>query len=101
MLGRCQYGCWASTAVQHTMWKEWLHSPSTRHHQPILSHALDSLRRTQRTLVAREFALGACAIVWIPADTADIVVGHVPAPGGDGVPFSNRDLHGDLLQVRW
>ena len=49
--------------------------------------------RTQRTFIARELALGAGAVVWIPADTADVVVGHVPAPGGDRVPFSYGDLH--------
>jgi hypothetical protein len=48
---------------------------------------------TQRTLVAWKLALGASTIVWIPADTADIVVGHIPAPGGDSIPFSYGDLH--------
>jgi hypothetical protein len=48
---------------------------------------------TQRTLVAWKLALGASTIVWITADTADIVVGHIPAPGGDSIPFSYGDLH--------
>jgi hypothetical protein len=77
------------------MWKEWLHSPSTVHHQYALSYAVGSNGRTQWALVAGELALGACAIVGISADTADVVVGHVPAPSRDGVPFSNRNLHGD------
>lgn len=54
---------------------------------------LEEWQLTQRTLVARKLALGACAIVWIPADAADIVVGHVPTPGGNGIPFSYCDLH--------
>jgi hypothetical protein len=54
---------------------------------------------TQRTFIAREFAFRASAIVGIPADTADIVIGHVPTPGGDGVPFSYRDLHCVALEL--
>ena len=27
------------------------------------------------------------------ADTADVVLGDVPAPGRDGVPLVDRDLH--------
>jgi hypothetical protein len=53
----------------------------------------DSSRRTQRTLIARKLALGTSAIVRIATDTADIVVGHIPAPRGDGIPFSYRDFH--------
>lgn len=53
-------------------------------------------RPTQRTLVARELALRASAVVGVAADTANIVVGHVPAPGSDGIPLPNRDLHGCL-----
>jgi hypothetical protein len=49
---------------------------------------------TQWTLVARKLALGAGTIVRVTTDTADVVVGHVPAPGGDSVPFSYGDLHG-------
>jgi hypothetical protein len=54
---------------------------------------------TQWALVAREFTLGASAVVGVAADTTDIIVGHVPAPRGDGVPFSYRDLHCGLLVV--
>jgi hypothetical protein len=84
---------------EHTMWKEWLHSPSTICDQPMPLRTVYKRRRTQRTLVARELALGACAIVGISADTADVVVGHVPAPCRDGIPFSNGDLHRDSSKV--
>lgn len=50
---------------------------------------------TQWALVARKFTLGASAVVGVAANTTHIVVGHVPAPRGDGVPFSYRDFHGE------
>jgi hypothetical protein len=56
-------------------------------------------RLTQWTLITRKLALGTSTIVWITADTADVVVGHVPAPGGDSVPFSYGDLHGVACRV--
>lgn len=75
------------------MWKEWLHSPSTRSRQDMSYGSLIYLL-TQWTFVSRELALGAGTVIGISTDTADIVVGHVPAPGGDGVPFAYGDLHG-------
>jgi len=59
------------------------------------------LRLTQWTLIARKLALGAGTVVRVPAYTADVVVGHVPAPCSDGVPFSYRDLHRWQLQLIW
>jgi hypothetical protein len=49
---------------------------------------------TQWTFVARKLALGAGTIIRVPANTADIVVRHIPAPCGDSVPLSYSDLHG-------
>ena len=48
---------------------------------------------TQRTIVAGVLALRAGAVVGVAADTADIVIGHIPAPGGDGVPLLDYDPH--------
>ena len=48
---------------------------------------------TERTIVARVFALGTGAVVRVAADSTDVVVGHVPAPGRDGIPFFDGDLH--------
>lgn len=53
---------------------------------------------TQRALVAGKLALGASAVVRVAADTTNIVVGHIPAPRGDGVPLPDRDLH-DCLSL--
>jgi hypothetical protein len=54
---------------------------------------------TQRAFIARELALGAGAVIRISADTADIVIGHIPTPGRDGIPFSYRDLHCVALEL--
>lgn len=51
---------------------------------------------TQRALVAWELALGACAVVRIAANTTNIVIRHIPAPGSDRVPLLDCDLHGCL-----
>ena len=48
---------------------------------------------TQRAFIARKLALGTSAVVGIAANTANIVIGHIPAPRGDGIPFSYRDFH--------
>lgn len=53
---------------------------------------------TERTLIARKLALGASAIVWIATYTAHVLlIWHVPAPGGDGVPGLYSDFHGWML----
>lgn len=49
---------------------------------------------TQSAIVAREFAGWTGTIELDAADTADFIFRHVPAPGGDGVPGLDGDLHG-------
>lgn len=49
---------------------------------------------TQSTVVAGVFAGGAGAVELDATDAADVVFGHVPAPGGDGVPGFDGDFHG-------
>ena len=43
-------------------------------------------RHTKRTIIARVFTRWTSPIELHAADAADVVFGHVPAPGGDGVP---------------
>jgi hypothetical protein len=65
-------------------------------HYMLLAHPLascDITKLTQWALVAREFAFRASAVVGVAADSTDIVVRHIPAPRGDGVPLSYRDFH--------
>jgi hypothetical protein len=33
------------------------------------------------------------AVVRIPTDSADVVFGHIPVPGRDGVPLFDNDAH--------
>lgn len=51
------------------------------------------VRLTQRTFVAWELALGAGTVIRVAADSADVIVGHVPPPGGDGIPLLDCDFH--------
>lgn len=51
------------------------------------------LRLTQAALIAGEFASGACPVEVHLANTADVVVGNVPPPGGYGVPLLDVDFH--------
>lgn len=49
---------------------------------------------TQRTVITGVFTRGTCAVELDATDAADVVFGHVPAPGGDCVPFVYCDFHG-------
>ena len=51
-------------------------------------------RRTQRAIITREFAGWTGPVELNATDPTDVVVGHVPAPGCDGVPLFDGDLHG-------
>lgn len=48
---------------------------------------------TQRTVVTGEFAGWTGPVELYATDAADFVVGHVPVPGRDGVPFFDADFH--------
>lgn len=50
-------------------------------------------RLTQWTLITGKLALGTGAVVWVATDATHVVVGHVPVPSRNGVPFADSDLH--------
>lgn len=50
-------------------------------------------QRTQGTIVTGKLAGGTGAVELDATDAADIVVGHVPAPGSDGVPLFEGNFH--------
>ena len=52
------------------------------------------LQHTQRAIITREFAGWTGPVELNATDPTDVVVGHVPAPGCDGVPLFDGDLHG-------
>ena len=55
------------------------------------------MSRTESAVVAGIFAGGTRAVELHSADAADVVLGHVPSPGGHRVPFFDGDFHGVLL----
>lgn len=58
---------------------------------------------TQSTVIPREFARWASAVELDATDPTDVVVGHVPAPGCDGIPLLDCDFHlrGEQMQQSW
>lgn len=58
---------------------------------------------TQSTVIPREFARWTSAVELDATDPTDVVVGHVPAPGCDGIPFLDSDFHlrKDQEQQSW
>jgi hypothetical protein len=50
-------------------------------------------RHTKRTLVAGKSTFGACTVVWVPANTTDIVFRHIPSPCCNGIPLFDGDFH--------
>lgn len=54
---------------------------------------MSGLSLTQCTVITREFARRTRAIELNTTDAADVVLGHVPPPGRDGVPLLDSDLH--------
>lgn len=66
---------------------------------PIYTHLGPEKSCTKRTFVAGKPALGTGAVVGVAADATDIVIGHVPAPGGDRMPLLDNDLHDRFLLV--
>ena len=50
-------------------------------------------KRTQSTVVAGIFALWARSVELYPADTADVLIRHIPLPRGDSIPLLYDDLH--------
>jgi hypothetical protein len=52
-----------------------------------------SQQLTKGAVIAREFAGRTSAVELDAADTAHLVLGHVPVPGGNGIPFLQSDLH--------
>lgn len=50
-------------------------------------------KHTQSTIIPRILACRTSSVKLDATDAADVVFGHVPAPGGDGVPFFDCDFH--------
>lgn len=48
---------------------------------------------TQRAVITGKFAGGTCPVELDATDPANLVLGHVPVPGGNGIPFFECDLH--------
>jgi hypothetical protein len=71
----------------------WLISNEDRMSSRVLQH-------TQTAVVARVFARRACSVKVDLADTAHVVLGYVPAPGGYRIPLLDRDLHLHSLWCR-
>lgn len=53
--------------------------------------SLDTL--TDRTVVSGEFALWTGAIELYTTDTTQVIIGHIPPPGGHRVIRKNLDFH--------
>ena len=50
--------------------------------------------RTQCAFIARVLAGWAGSVELDSTNTTDIIFWHIPAPGSNGVPFFDSDLHG-------
>lgn len=50
---------------------------------------------TQAAIIARVFASWTRSVEVDLADTTDVVLGYIPSPGCDGVPFLDCDFHDD------
>jgi hypothetical protein len=48
---------------------------------------------TQRAFFSWISTLRASAVVGISTDSTDVVFGHVPVPGRDGIPLFDKDTH--------
>ena len=48
---------------------------------------------TQRTFVSGEFACRTGPVELDTTDTAYLILGHIPVPGGDSIPFFQLDFH--------
>lgn len=59
------------------------------------------LQHTQRAIITREFAGWTGPVELNATDPTDVVVGHVPAPGCDGIPLFDGDLHGAEGYSQW
>lgn len=52
-----------------------------------------SQQLTEGAVITGEFAGRTSAVELDAADTTHLVLGHVPVPGGNGIPFLEGDLH--------
>jgi hypothetical protein len=74
------------------MWKEWPHLPITVGVSKISKRARYGAL-TESTVIAWELAGRTSSIELNATDTADFILWHVPAPGGDGVPRLDGNFH--------
>lgn len=74
------------------------HTFQALHQKPIsISHLEDLFWiwvLTQGTVIPRELARWTGTVELDATDPTDVVVGHVPTPGSDGIPLFDGDLHG-------
>lgn len=42
---------------------------------------------TQRAVITGNFASRTCSVELDATDAANLVLGHIPVPGGNGIPF--------------
>lgn len=49
--------------------------------------------RTERTIITGKFAGRTSTVKLDSTDPTDFVIGHIPTPGGDGVPLFDGDFH--------
>lgn len=52
-----------------------------------------SQQLTEGAVIAGKFAGRTSAVELDAADTTHLILGHVPVPGGNGIPFLQSDLH--------